>query len=118
MTSATSWFSRMPGLQPLRDELIRAVDHRARRVEQHDLVDRLDLAGVQHHLLAVTDDDALRLERRDHRRLDDVDTDRQVGHALSLEDGGDLPGGRAEQAGVGRNGAAQADHPGVDVLER
>ena len=39
-------------LEALGEHLVGAVDHRAGRVEQHDLVDRLDLAGVEHHLLA------------------------------------------------------------------
>ena len=51
-----------------------------------------------------------------HRRLDDVDADRHVGDALGPEDVADLAGGGAEQAGVRGDRAAQADHPGVDVL--
>ena len=84
-----------PGLQPLGDQLVGAVDHRAGRVEQRDLVDRLDLAGVEHHLLAVADGDALGLERGEHRRLDDVDAERHVGHALGLEDRARSPARRA-----------------------
>ncbi len=107
-----------PGLEPLGDQLVRAVDHRARRVEQDDLVDRLDLARVEHHLLAVADGDPLRLERGQHRRLDDVDAERHVGDALRPEDRGDLTRGVPEQAGVGGDRTAQPDHPGVDVLRR
>ena len=65
-------------LELLGEHLVGAVDHRAGRVEQHDLVDRLDLAGVEHHLLGVADGDPLGLERGDHRRLDDVDAERHV----------------------------------------
>ena len=116
VTSATRSLSRTPGLRRSDEHLVRAVDHRAGRVEQHDLVDRLDLAGVEHDLLGVHDGDPLGLERRDHRRLDDVDAERHVEHALGLQDLADLAGRPPEQAGVGRHGAAQADHPGVDVV--
>ena len=117
MTSATSSLSRTPGLSCSAMQLVGAVDHRAGRVEQGDLVDRLDLAGVEHDLLAVADGDRRVLgQRGQHRRLDDVDADRHVGHALGLEDRRDLAGGRPEQAGVRGDRAAQADHPGVDVL--
>ena len=105
-------------LQLLGDQLVGAVDHRAGRVQQRDLVDRLDLAGVEHRLLAVADEDALVLERREHRRLDDVDADRHVGDALGPEDLGDLASGAGEEAGIRRDGAAQPDHPAPDVLGR
>ena len=82
VTSATSWLSRIARLQLLGDELVGAVDHRAGHVQQHDLVVRLHLAGVEHRLLAVADGDALGLERGEHRRLDDVDAERHVGDAL------------------------------------
>ena len=103
-------------LEVLGDVLVGAIDHRASRVEQQDLVDRLDLPGVEHHLLAVEDRDALVGEGREHRRLTDVDADRHVGRALGPEDVADLARGGAEQAGVRSDGAAQADHPGMDVL--
>ena len=74
------------GLQLLGEQLVGPVDHRAGGVEQDDLVDRLDLAGVEHHLLAVADGDALGSQRGEHRRLDDVDAERHVGDALGLED--------------------------------
>src|SRR5919108_566639 len=61
------------GLEVLGDVLVRTVDHGAGRVQQDDLVDRLDLARVEHDLLGVADGESLRLERDDHRRLDDVD---------------------------------------------
>ena len=105
-----------PGLQLLGQHLVGPVDHRAGGVEQDDLVDRLDLAGVEHHLLAVEDLDALLGEGREHRGLGDVDADGHVRDALVLEDPGDLLRRRPEQAGVGGHGAAQADHAGVDVL--
>ena len=103
-------------LELLRDQLVGAVDHRAGGVEQHDLVDRLDLAGVEHHLLAVADRDALVGQGGQHRRLDDVDADRHVRHALGPEQVADLAGRGPEQAGVRGDRAAQPDHPGVDVL--
>ena len=51
-------------LELLGDHLVGAVDHRAGRVEQDDLVDRLDLARVEHHLLAVSHRDARRPRAR------------------------------------------------------
>jgi hypothetical protein len=105
-------------LELLGDQLVGAVHHRAGRVEQHDLVDRLDLAGVEHHLLGVEHRDPLGLERRNHRRLGDVDAERHVEHALGLQDLADLAGGPPEQAGVRSHRATQPDHPGVDVVLR
>ncbi len=102
VTSATRSLSRTPGLSRSDEHLVGAVDHRAGGVEQHDLVDRLDLAGVEHHLLAVADDDPLGLERGDHRRLDDVDTERHVEHALGLAGS---RRSRARRAGTGRRRA-------------
>ena len=116
MTLATSSFSRTPGLSCSEMQLVGAVDHRAGRVEQRDLVDRLDLARIEHDLLAVADRDALVGQRGQHRRLGDVHADRHVGDALGTQDRGDLARPRPEQAGVRGDRAAQADHAGVDVL--
>ncbi len=71
---------------------------------------------LQHHLLAVADLDAGPLEREQERRLDDVDPERHAGHALGLEDIADLLRGPPEQAGLGRDGAAHADHAGQRLL--
>src|SRR4051812_22736978 len=103
-------------LQLLRQQLVRAVDHRAGDVQQRDLVLRLDLAGIEHDLLAVSDGDPLVGECRRHRRLDDVHADGHVGDAFGPQDRRDLASGRAEEPGVWRDRPAQADHPGVDVL--
>ena len=56
------------------------------------------------------------VEGGQHRRLDDVDAERHVGGALGLEDRRDLARRGTEQAGVRGHGAAQPDHPGMDVL--
>ncbi len=69
------------GLELLVDQVIGAVDHGGGAVEQRDLVDDLDLARLQHHLLAVVDLEAGLLQFEHHRRLDDVDADRHVGDA-------------------------------------
>ena len=66
------------GLELLVDEVIGAVDHRGGAVEQRDLVGRLDLARLQHGLLAVGDLEAGLLQFEHHRRLDDVDADRHL----------------------------------------
>ena len=88
VTSATSWLAD-PRLEPLADELVGAVDHG--HVQQHDLVLRLDLAGIEHGLLPVAYGDLAGLERRQHGRLHDVHADRHVGHALVAQDVRDLP---------------------------
>ena len=66
------------GLELLVDQVIGAVDHGGGAVEQRDLVDALDLARLQHHLLAVGDLEAGLLQFEHHRRLDDVDADRHL----------------------------------------
>ena len=47
--------SRAPRLQLLPGHVIDAIDHRGGLVQQRDLVDVLDLAGIEHDLLAVDD---------------------------------------------------------------
>ena len=69
------------GLELLVDQMIGAVDHRGGAVEQRDLVADLDLARLQHDLLAVGDLEPGLLQFEHHRRLDDVDADRHVGDA-------------------------------------
>jgi hypothetical protein len=76
------------GLQLLPDHVIGAVDHRGGLVEQHDLVDILDLARVEHDLLAVDDLHARLLQLEEHCGLGEVDADRHVGDAGFLEERG------------------------------
>ena len=68
-------------LQLLPDHVIGAVDHGRRLVQQHDLVDVLDLARVEHDLLAVDDLHAGLLQLEEHRRLGEVDADRHLSQA-------------------------------------
>ena len=68
-------------LQLLVDHVIDAVDHGRGLVQQHDLVDVLDLARVEHDLLAVDDLHAGLLQLEEHRRLGEIDADRHVGDA-------------------------------------
>ena len=81
-------------LERLDDVLVDPVHHRHGLGQQHDLVARLDHPSVEHELLGVDDGQSLPLHLEEERRLDDVDADRQVGHAgldqqrLDLGDGG------------------------------
>ena len=77
-------------LERLGDVEVDAVDHRRRHVEQHQLVDVLDLARLQHRLLRVAHVDAELLQLEHHRHLDDVDAERHVGDALLDEQRLDL----------------------------
>ena len=83
-------------------------------ISSADLTSRASSIG----LLAVADRDPELLERCQHRRLDDVDADRHVGHALGAQDLGDLLRRAGEQARIRRDRAAQADHPAPDVLRQ
>ena len=56
-----------PGPHLAVELLVGGVDHHAGRVEQRDLVARLDHARLLHQLLAVDDLDPLALEREQHR---------------------------------------------------
>ena len=117
VTLATSSLSRTPGLSCSEMQLVGAVDHRAGRVEQHDLVDRLDLARVEHDLLGVADGDALVASSAASIGGSTMSTPIGMSATPSaLRISRDLARGGAEQAGVRGDGAAQADHPGVDVL--
>ena len=102
-------------LQLLPDHVVGAVDHRGGLVEQDDLVDVLDLAGVEHDLLAVDDLHAGLLQLEEHRRLGEVDADRHVGDAGLLRSDHDLLGMALHQAGRGRHGAAHAEHAGAAI---
>ena len=76
-----------------RDKLSRwALLPRGGAVQQRDLVGGLDLARLQHHLLAVGDLEAGLLQFEHHRRLDDVDADRHVDHSGLADQRGDLAG--------------------------
>jgi hypothetical protein len=103
-------------LEVLGDVLVGAIDHGAGRIKQDDLVDRFDLARVEHDLLRVPDGQPFRLECGDHGWLDDVDAERHVGGPFRPQDPGDLLCGLAEQPGIRGDGAAESDHPGMDVL--
>jgi len=61
-----------PGLELLADQVIGAVHHGGGAVEERDLVDALDLARLQHDLLAVDHLEGL-LQFEQHQRLDDVE---------------------------------------------
>ena len=99
------------GLQRLGDLVIAAVDHRRRGVEQHQLVLALELAGVEHHLLAVAHVEADALQLEQHRGLDQIDADGHIGDAFLHQDRLDLLRRLAEQADIGMDGAPQAQSP-------
>src|ERR1051326_5229897 len=104
------------GLELLADQLIDAVHHGGGAVEQRDLVDALDLARVEHDLLAVGDFQSRALELEQHRRFDDVDAERHAGDAGLAQQARDLLGVAAHQAERRRHGAAQADEAGLAQL--
>ena len=81
--------------------MIDAVDHGRRLIEQRDLVDVLDLARVEHDLLAVDDLHAGLLQLEQHRRLGQVDADRHVRDAGLAQKRHDLLGVRLHQAEAG-----------------
>ena len=103
-------------LERLEDVLVDAVAHGRGHVEQHQLVDVLDHAGLQHHLLAVAHLEAQLLQGEQERRLDHVDAERHVGHALAGEDVPDLARGLLEEAGLRRDRPAHAHHAGQALV--
>ena len=105
-------------LQLLPDHVIGAVDHGGGLVEQHDLVDVLDLAGVEHDLLAVDDVHAGRLQLEQHGGLGEVDADRHLVDAGALQERHDLAGVALHQPGRRRHRAAHAEHAGAHVVGR
>ncbi len=103
-------------LKCLGDVGVRAVDHGGGGRQQGDLVPRLDLPGVQHHLLAVPDVDVLFLQLKEGGDLGEVDADRLVfdaGAGQAVLDLGDLLAG---EPGRGRGGAAHRGVGGDAVL--
>src|SRR5215813_255611 len=105
-----------PRLERLEDVLIHAVAHGCRHVEEHDLVGALAHAGLQHHLLAVAHLDAFLLEREEEGRLDHIDADGHVSHALLHEDLLDLSRRPLEKARRWRHRAPHADHARAAVI--
>ena len=92
--------------QLLVDHVIRAVHHRCRRIEQHDLVAALDLACIEQCLLAVTYVDPKVLQFEQHRRFDHIDPQRHVTDAVFIEHGLDLERRSLDQASVRGNRSA------------
>ena len=105
-------------LQVVGDDLVHAVDHRRRHVEEHDLVDVLDLPRVEHRLLPVAHLETCLAQREHQRKLGDVQADGHPRHPLLLEAGFDLLGCPLEQARLGRDRAAQPDHACQAVVAR
>ena len=99
-------------LQRLEEILVRRVDHRARHVQQRDLVGGLHHARVLHQRLPVDDRDPGRLERAQDGQLDDVDAERLAEQAALLELGADLLGDRLgparDRPAQGRDAGARA----------
>jgi hypothetical protein len=107
-----------PRLQHVDDVLVDAVDHRRGLVEQHDLVRRLDDAGVEHGLLGVANRDALPVQLEQERGLDDVEAERGARHPGLRELRLDLGHRVAHQARLGGDRTAEAEEPGPPVLVR
>ena len=116
VASATISLSFTPGFSAFGDVLVDAVDHRRRHVEQRQLVDVLHFARREHRLLAVAHLDAELLQLEHHRRLDDVDAERHVAHALGVEQRLDLARRVAKQHAVAADRAAQAQQPRAAVI--
>ncbi len=118
VTSATSWLSLTPGLS------FSAISWYApstmAQAVLSSVISSIDFTSRASSMTcwASSTADPLRLERREHRRLDDVEAQRHVVDTLAPEDRRDLLRGPREQAGVRRDGATEADHAAVDVLRR
>jgi len=93
--------------------VVRAIHHCGGRVEQRDLIAALDLARVQHRLLAVTHFNAEPLQLEQHRWFTDIHAERHVAYSVLIQHRLDLERGAAYQARVGRHSATQSDHAGV-----
>ena len=96
--------------------MIDGIYHTRRLVQQGDLVDVLDFAGVQHDLLAVADFYALSLQGQHHGRLADVDAERQLVKPGIDQHLLDFLRRTFHQPGRRRHRAAQAQHSGMAVI--
>ena len=74
--------------------------------------------ACKQRLLAVAHVDTELLQLEQHRRLDDVETQRQIGNALLDEQRLDLACGGAEKLDVRTDRAAQAEKPRAAVVVR
>ena len=106
------------GLKLLPDHVIGAVDHGRCLIEQRDLVDVLDLACVEHHLLTVDNLHSGLLQLEEHRRFGEVDADRHLGYAGVVQKRHDLGSVRLHQSDRRRDGAAHAEHSRPHMVGR
>src|SRR6267143_5884789 len=104
------------GLQRLGDVLVHPLDHGASHVEQRELVDVLHFARFEHHLLTVAHFDTGLLQLEQHRRLDHIDAERHVGHALLLQDAPDFLRRAAKERDIASRRSAQAEQSGPAVV--
>ncbi len=65
--------------------VISGVNHHGRRIEQRNLILRLDDARIRHELLAVHYRDSFSLQCKEDRRLDNVDSQRFLVQPALLE---------------------------------
>src|SRR5262245_19771666 len=100
------------------DILISAVTHRRRHVEERNLVVTLDLARVEHHLLAVLYDYAQLLKRKEEWRLDHVYAERHSSDAFACENVVDFLRGGFEQSDLRGYRTAQPGEPCQPVVLR
>ena len=87
--------------------MIDGVDHAGSLVEQDNLVNVLDLARIEHDLLAVAHLDTFGLQRQHHRRLADIDAERHAVAPRVDQHLLDLLGSTVHQTGRRRHRAAQ-----------
>ena len=106
------------GFQLLPDHVVDAVHHGGGLVQQRDLIDVLDLARVQHHLLAVDRLDAGGLKGEPHTGFNQIDADRLARDTGFLEQAGDFLGVSFHEAGRRRHRAAHAEHAGAEIFRR
>ena len=102
-----------PGPHGAVELLVGGVDHRARLVQEQDLVCCLDHAGSLHELLAVDDLDAAFLKGEQDRQLDRIDAHRLAEQAALLELDVDLGGHVLRPAGLGGHRASQGRDAGA-----
>jgi hypothetical protein len=98
--------------------VICGVHHRGGLVEQHDLIDILDLACVEHDLLSVDDLETDALQLQPHARFNEVHPKRHVRDAGLDKQIFDLFRVTLHQSGGRGHRAAHPEHPGAKVFSR
>src|ERR671914_1451497 len=96
--------------------VVSRIHHHSRGVEQGDFILSFDLSYLVHELLAIDDLDALRLQGKKHRDLDNIDSDGLIQELALFQFEADFLRDIFGQTGARMSCAAQGRNPGAGAF--